>query len=119
VIGGALAGAAAAWFAARRRLRRARASPRQIATSEASRFLDAIERRLRAARVRPRDGEQLEELASRLAGSRHPLAAALQRASRRYLEARFGGRPLPPDERVKLLAALDRATARPAGPPPP
>ena len=92
-----------------RRRRGARGPQVSREVGDAARFLDAIERRLRAARVRFRDGEQLEELAVRLSGSRHPLGAALNTAARRYLEARFGGRPVPPNERTALLAALDRA----------
>lgn len=90
-----------------RRLRRARRTPEAARTHEAARFLEAIERRLRAARVRFQEGEQLEELAQRMGHGRHPLSGALQTATRRYLEARFGGRPLPAQERVSLLAALD------------
>ena len=93
----------------RRRRAAARAPRPPRAVTEASRFLDAIERRLRSARIRYRDGEQLEELAVRLSAGRHPFGAALNRAARRYLEARFGGRPLDPAERAVLLAALDRA----------
>ncbi|HYV46301.1 MAG TPA: DUF3488 and transglutaminase-like domain-containing protein [Myxococcaceae bacterium] len=96
--------------ALRRRRRAASGTPRPSrAAAEASRFLDAIERRVRAAKVRYRDGEQLEELAARLSAGRHPFGAVLHRATRRYLEARFGGRPLETAERAALLAALDRA----------
>jgi len=103
---------AIAVFALLRRRPTPRPSPRERASHEASRFLRDIERRLRGARVHYREGEQLEELARRLSGSRHPLAPALQRASRRYLEARFGGRPLRPKEGSALLAALDRTVDR-------
>jgi transglutaminase-like putative cysteine protease len=107
----ASAAVALATYSILRRRRAARGPRVSREVGDAARFLDAIERRLRAARVRFRDGEQLEELAVRLSGSRHPLGAALDQATRRYLEARFGGRPLPPNERAVLLAALDRASA--------
>lgn len=104
-----LAAAAVAVVAYRlaRRVRWAPRTPEAVRTHEAARFLEAIERRLRAARVRFREGEHLEELAGRLGQTRHPLARPLQAATRRYLEARFGGRPLPVEERASLLSALD------------
>ncbi len=71
-------------------------------------FLEAIERRLSDLGVHRLDGEPLEELSARLRTSQHPLAAPVSLAARRYLEARFGGRPLVPGEAPRLLAALAR-----------
>jgi protein-glutamine gamma-glutamyltransferase len=70
-------------------------------------FLDAIEKRLAAARVPMVPGEGLEELSVRLTEARHPLAPPLSAARRRYLEARFGARPLAPGEQETLLSALE------------
>jgi protein-glutamine gamma-glutamyltransferase len=70
-------------------------------------FLDAIEARLLQARVPRYPGEELEELSARLTLTHHPLAAPLSSAKRRYLEARFGDRPLEPKERAALLNALN------------
>lgn len=86
-------------FAFRRRGPRAR--PHAAAS-----FLDAIEARLRRAEVPMLPGEGLEELSRRLSGSGHPLAAPLAQAKVRYLEARFGQRPLKAGERERLLAGL-------------
>jgi hypothetical protein len=69
-------------------------------------FLDAIDARLVAARVPRLPGEGLEELSQRLSKTRHPLAGPLAEARRRYLEARFGGRPLLPGEQRALLGGL-------------
>nr|MCU0698474.1 transglutaminase domain-containing protein [Myxococcaceae bacterium] len=76
----------------------------------ASSFLAAIEARLTAAGVDPREAP-LEELAQRLALRGHELSAPLARATRRYLEARFGDRPMGADERRELLAGLERRPA--------
>jgi transglutaminase-like putative cysteine protease len=78
----------------------------------ASVFLSEIERRLATAQVTYREGEDLEALPARLCKERHPLAPAVQAASRRYLEARFGGKPLRDDERTTLLSALERPSVR-------
>lgn len=75
-------------------------------THPAAAFLVEVERRLLAAQVRYLDGEDLEALPRRLKAEGHPLTGAVTNASRRYLEARFGGRPLSPAERAQLLAAL-------------
>jgi hypothetical protein len=72
----------------------------------------AIERALLAAQVSPRPDEGLEELSTRLTREGHPIAAPLARVTRRYLEARFGGRPLAPGEGQALLRWL-RRPARP------
>lgn len=90
-------------FVFRRRAPRAR-------PHAAAGFLDAIEARLHRAQVPLLPGEGLEELSTRLSSSGHPLAAPLARAKERYLEARFGQRPLGPGEEERLLAGLKAAT---------
>jgi hypothetical protein len=75
----------------------------------AATFLAKLEARLAQLQVPRLEGEPLEELSSRLTHSRHPLALPLEQATRRYLEARFGDRPLPPDEQRRLLDALARS----------
>ncbi len=69
-------------------------------------FLTALERRLDQVQVRLREGEDIERLPERLRREHHRLAEPVRRASRRYLEARFGGRPLSKSERQALLDAL-------------
>jgi hypothetical protein len=64
-----------------------------------------------SARVR-RPGEPLEEAQRRLQNARHPLAPALSHATRRYLDARFGGNPLTRAERRALETALRMAAAQ-------
>jgi protein-glutamine gamma-glutamyltransferase len=59
--------------------------------------------------VRPREGETLEELSARLVREAHPLAPTLEPLTRRYLEARFGQRPLRPGEASHLLRGQARA----------
>ncbi|MDX2015449.1 MAG: DUF3488 and transglutaminase-like domain-containing protein [Myxococcaceae bacterium] len=76
----------------------------------ASSFLAAVEARLTAAGVDPREAP-LEELSLRLAQRGHALSAPLARATRRYLEARFGNRPMGAEERRALLAGLERRPA--------
>ncbi|MBE2247970.1 MAG: DUF3488 domain-containing protein [Myxococcus sp.] len=71
----------------------------------ASAFLDQLEARLKARGVGP--PAPLEELSARLTREGHPLAPALARACRRYLEARFGQRPLDAAERAALLAPFE------------
>ena len=58
------------------------------------------------------EDEPLEELSRRLSVRGHPAAPALARAVARYLEARFGGRPLLPEEGDSLLAQLDLSLER-------
>jgi hypothetical protein len=70
--------------------------------------VDTIENLLREAGVRPREGEALEELTARLVREHHSLAEPLQPLTRRYLEARFGQRPLAPGEADRLLMPLRR-----------
>ncbi|HEX8434551.1 DUF3488 and transglutaminase-like domain-containing protein [Archangium sp.] len=87
----------------------ARRKPRQRAL-EATRFVDAVERQLATVGVRPRDGETLEDVSARLTRQAHPLAPTVTPLTRRYLEARFGQRPLQPGEAAVLLKKLKRAT---------
>ena len=68
-----------------------------------------VERKLDGLEVRRREGEDLEALSHRLQREHHRLAEPVGRAARRYLEARFGQRPLSKDERRSLLAALEAA----------
>jgi hypothetical protein len=93
-----------AWLSFSRRKPRAR-------TREATRFVDAVERRLAAVGVRPKDGETLEDVSARLSREAHPLAPAVSPLTRRYLEARFGQRPLEPGESARLLKQLEQAIA--------
>jgi protein-glutamine gamma-glutamyltransferase len=72
----------------------------------ATTFLLELEQRLRQAAVPRREAEDLEALARRLETSRHPLRSPVSRAVRRYLEARFGGRPLEDGEPARLLRAI-------------
>jgi transglutaminase-like putative cysteine protease len=76
---------------------------------EATRFVDAVEAQLASAGLARRDGETLEDLDARLAREGHPLSPALVPITRRYLEARFGGRPLQPGEAARLLGTLKLA----------
>ncbi|MBF5044041.1 DUF3488 domain-containing protein [Aggregicoccus sp. 17bor-14] len=84
---------------------------------DATRFLEAVERRLARAGVRPQPQEPLERLGARLEAEGHPLGPALRPVARRYLEARFGGRPLQEGEAARLLATLAHPPPR-KGPPP-
>lgn len=92
----------AAWRAFSRRVPRTR-------PHEATRFVDAVERQLGGAGLRRREDESFEDLAARLKQEGHPLAEPLAPVSLRYLEARFGGRPLQPGEAEALLRGLQRA----------
>jgi transglutaminase-like putative cysteine protease len=74
----------------------------------ATRLVDAVERLLRESGVRLREGETLEELTVRLVREQHSLAEPLAPLTRRYLEARFGQRPLAPGEAEQLLVPLRR-----------
>jgi hypothetical protein len=76
---------------------------------EATRFVDAVEAQLASAGLARRDGETLEDLDARLAHEGHPLSPALVPITRRYLEARFGGRPLQAGEAARLLGTLKHA----------
>lgn len=72
----------------------------------AASFLRELERRLDATGVQRAPEEDVEALAHRLTREHHRLAAPVGRATRRYLEARFGQRPLSKAERTALLSAL-------------
>jgi hypothetical protein len=72
----------------------------------ATRLVDTVEQLLREAGVRSREGEALEELTARLVREQHSLAEPLAPVTRRYLEARFGQRPLAPGEVDRLLTPL-------------
>lgn len=76
---------------------------------DATRFVDAVEAQLASARLVRLEGETLEDLDARLTRERHPLSPALSPLTRRYLEARFGGRPLRQGEAAELLGTLKRA----------
>lgn len=80
--------------------------PRPPRPHPVSSFLAQIEERLGRAHIARQSGEGIEELTARLAAAKHPLSPALSAATRRYLEARFGSRPLRADERAALLRAL-------------
>ena len=95
-------GAYAAWRLLSRFLSRKR-------PHEATRFVDAVEAQLASAQVGRLEGETLEELDTRLAREGHPLSPALMPLTRRYLEARFGGRPLRQGEAEHHLRTLKRA----------
>lgn len=84
---------------------------------DATVFLEAVERRLARAGVRKDANEPLEGLSARLEQQAHPLAPSLRPITRRYLEARFGGRPLREGEAAHLLRTLARDVGR--LPPPP
>jgi hypothetical protein len=70
-----------------------------------------VEAQLASARLERREDETLEELDARLAREGHPLSHVLSPVTRRYLEARFGGRPLRQGEAAVLLGTLKRAVA--------
>ncbi|MDP1828348.1 MAG: transglutaminaseTgpA domain-containing protein [Archangium sp.] len=70
-------------------------------------FLSDVERKLAALKINRRGDEDLEALSQRLRAEHHHLAEPVGRATRRYLEARFGQRPLSKAERRALLAALE------------
>ncbi|RKH31851.1 DUF3488 domain-containing protein [Corallococcus praedator] len=97
--------------------------PRRALRLEATRFLDRVDAQLARAQVQRLEGESLEDLTPRLAREGHPLALALTPLTRRYLEARFGGRALREGEAEHLLGTLRRAleaeaarrTAEPTG----
>ncbi|RKH62274.1 transglutaminase TgpA family protein [Corallococcus aberystwythensis] len=75
----------------------------------ATRFLDRVDALLQKAHVPRFEHESLEDLTTRLAREGHPLVLALTPLTRRYLEARFGGRALREGEAEHLLATLRRA----------
>lgn len=67
---------------------------RKSAVHDATALLDAIEKSLQQARVQTAENEDIEQVVARLKASEHPLADPVENATRRYLEARFGRRPL-------------------------
>jgi hypothetical protein len=87
------------------------ASARERAVGQATALLDAVEKLLGDAGVERAPDEGLEELAARLQRGADPLGEPLGRITRRYLEARFGNRPLADGERATLLAGLRGALA--------
>ncbi|WNG47897.1 DUF3488 domain-containing protein [Archangium minus] len=76
---------------------------------EATRFVDAVERQLATVGVRSLEGETLEDVSARLSREAHPLAPTVSPLTRRYLEARFGQRPLQPGEASRMLKDLKQA----------
>lgn len=74
----------------------------------ATQLVDVVEGLLHEAGLRPRSDESLEELTARLVREQHSLAEPLAPITRRYLEARFGQRPLEDGETERLLAPLRR-----------
>jgi transglutaminase-like putative cysteine protease len=90
------------------RLSRVRAAPRAL---EATRLVDKVERLLAPVGLAPQEGETLEDVAARLTRESHPVAPALGTLTRRYLEARFGQRPLQAGEASRLLQGLEGALA--------
>lgn len=93
------------WRVSRFLARRPRRAPRM----EATRLLDRVDAQLARARVPRFEDESLEDLTTRFAREGHPLALALVPLTRRYLEARFGGRALREGEAEHLLNTLRRA----------
>lgn len=83
---------------------RTRARPHQ-----ATELLEATERLLATVALRIDPGSDLEELSRRLSDTGHPVAPALSRVTRRYLQARFGAAPLREGETEALVAQLGRA----------
>lgn len=97
----AIGAALLTWFAWRLATRRLDRRPHPAAS-----FLDELERRLEQAHIRRQPGEGIEELSHRLEAASHPLSPAVRRATRRYLEARFGHQPLARSERTSLLEPI-------------
>jgi hypothetical protein len=85
---------------------------RSAQVDEPARLRAEAERILARGGVAPEAGEGLEELRHRLARSGHPLTPPVEALTRRYLEARFGARPLVAGERRQLLEPLRQAVAR-------
>jgi len=79
---------------------------RRSSVDEATAMLQAAERILARAGVAARRGECAEDVARRLAFVRHPISPAFAHLTQRYLEARFGRRPLRPRERARLIRHL-------------
>ncbi|MFN0062398.1 MAG: DUF3488 and DUF4129 domain-containing transglutaminase family protein [Myxococcaceae bacterium] len=83
--------------------------PRQRAVPEAIRLLLDIERALAQVGARRRETEGIEETLEWLRRTGHPLAPAVSPLVQRYLEARFGARPLRTGERRHLVGTLEAA----------
>ncbi len=94
-------GLAALWWWRSRR--------RRGALYEATAMLEAAERILVGVGLRVRGGECIEDIARRLAARRHPLSAALSDVTLKYLQARFGRRPLRARESAHLIRRLAAA----------
>lgn len=84
---------------------RKKAGPRH----EATLLFEELQRVLGRAGVTVAETDDLAEVAKALKAAAHPLAPEVSRISRRYLEARFGPKPLREGERQALVAALERA----------
>jgi hypothetical protein len=100
----AAAAALALALTARRWAREAR-----VRGHEATALLERAEGMLARAGVHLEAGECFEELVSRLAAT--PIARALDPLARRYLQARFGERPLRSGEAAALLRTLSRSAS--------
>ncbi len=74
----------------------------------AASFLLELERRLASQHIAFKPEEDIEALSRRLTAERHRLADPLSHATLRYLEARFGQRPMSAEERRALLSSLDK-----------
>lgn len=61
---------------------------------EATALLEQIEKTLLQANVEKEENEDVSEIVARLKATAHPLSQPIETAARRYLEARFGGKPL-------------------------
>jgi transglutaminase-like putative cysteine protease len=98
-----LAGVAAlvAWLLSRTR--------RKLRLPAPTSMLNSAERILTRAGVFLHTGECIEQVARRLTDACHPLAKPLCQLTRRYLEARFGGRRLRQGESAYLIRRLSVA----------
>jgi protein-glutamine gamma-glutamyltransferase len=85
-------------------LRRRRRAP----THSTSTLLKRLERALRTAGLQL-DQEDLEATTHRLLAQQHPIAKEVAPITRRYLEARFGGRAFREREASDLARSLERA----------
>jgi transglutaminase-like putative cysteine protease len=84
----------------------------RIVSLEATRLRDQAEAVLSRAGLSPASGEGFEDFTTRIAPARPEIAHALAPLARRYLEARFGDRPLRAGERVELMLSLRVALKR-------
>lgn len=93
---------------------------------DATALLVAIERSLEQARVDKEENEDISVVVKRLRATAHPLADVVDTAARRYLEARFGHRPLMDGEldhharklQMKVKAGVWTAASSPSSPQP-